>query len=272
MLMQFTKTNKRKTKYHGRNKVAGLHVMSLGIMLISVIFTGGVVLASEIHANMTEEKLTKQQQQVNEELRDIKSQLNNKENSQVSQSTQNKPNKESDEKQESVSSEKTDEEKKVAIEPPPTPTPAPISTPLPPPPPAPAPPPPVSASGLETTSSLNYINSVRSSAGKSTLQASSTADQWALNHAQTLGNTCSLFHQEISEFLGRSVAGKSVVGVAENVGYASSVPLVLDGLKNSPGHYGNMIGNYTHVGIGVVQGSDGCSQYVYTAQVFVRLN
>ena len=39
----------------------------------------------------------------------------------------------------------------------------------------------------------------------------------------------------------------------ENVGYGPSVAAIFNGLRNSSGHYNNMVnGGYTHVGVGVV--------------------
>lgn len=131
--------------------------------------------------------------------------------------------------------------------------------------------PPVQTSGLETTSSLSYINSVRASAGKTGLTQNATMNQWALAHTQTLAASCQLYHQSLSPFLNKNIGQTIVRSIAENIGYASSTPAVLDALKNSPGHYANMTGDYQYVGIGVIKaGSGTCSGQVYTTQLFAK--
>lgn len=125
--------------------------------------------------------------------------------------------------------------------------------------------------GLETGSSLSYINSVRASAGKPALAQNSTMDQWALAHALTLASKCQLYHQNLNGFLGKNIGPKTISSIAENVGYASSTQAVLGVLKNSPSHYANMIGDYQYVGIGVVKATSGsCLGYIYTTQIFAK--
>jgi uncharacterized protein YkwD len=68
-----------------------------------------------------------------------------------------------------------------------------------------------------------------------------------------------LSHSNLSSLLGAwSVAG-------ENVGKGGSVSSVFGALKSSSGHYGVMVGNFTHVGIGVWQDSNGT---IWTCHVF----
>lgn len=131
-------------------------------------------------------------------------------------------------------------------------------------------PPQVVVSSAETASSLSFINSLRLGLGKSALVQNSTMNQWALNHAKKLASECSLYHQNISAFLSQNIGPVTVMSIAENVGYASSTSAVLENLKNSPGHYANMTGDYTYVGLGVTTGSGACASYTYTTQLFAK--
>ena len=56
-------------------------------------------------------------------------------------------------------------------------------------------------------------------------------------------------------------------GAAENVGRGGSPSGIFGMLKGSPGHRANMLGDYTHVGIGVWMDSNGT---IWTAHVFAR--
>jgi len=88
-----------------------------------------------------------------------------------------------------------------------------------------------------------------------------------------LANQCRLYHQNLSILLGKKDArGKKITSVAENVAYSSSsLSQALDGLKNSSGHYQNMIGPYNRAGFGVVKAtSSKCKGYIYTVQIFAK--
>ena len=129
----------------------------------------------------------------------------------------------------------------------------------------------VNPTSLEVSSSLSYINNLRASAGKSGLTLNSTMNSWANSWAQKLANDCELNHQELSNFLGKNIGPTTTSSIAENVGYNTSINSVLNGLKNSPGHYNNMIGNYKYVGVGVVKaGSGWCKDYIFTTQLFAK--
>ena len=135
--------------------------------------------------------------------------------------------------------------------------------------PDPTPPPP-SATTAETASSLAYINSLRAAVGKPALTQNSTMNGWALAHANTLASQCTLYHQTLGNFLNQNIGPVVVKSIAENVGYASTTPAVLEALKNSAGHYANMTGDYTYVGLGVVTAGGACAGYVYTTQMFAK--
>ncbi len=131
-------------------------------------------------------------------------------------------------------------------------------------------PPPPSATTAETASSLAYINSLRAGVGKPALTQNATMNAWALAHANTLASQCTLYHQNLGNFLNQNIGPVVVKSIAENVGYASTTPAVLDALKNSPGHYANMTGDYSYVGLGVVVATGSCAGYVYTTQMFAK--
>lgn len=123
------------------------------------------------------------------------------------------------------------------------------------------------------STSLAFVNGVRKSAGKSALSLDSVLNASALSHAKNLANQCKLYHQNISVLLGKKDArGKTITAVAENVAYSSSsLTQALNGLKNSSGHYKNMIGPYNRVGFGVVKSTNTkCKGYIYTVQVFAK--
>lgn len=125
------------------------------------------------------------------------------------------------------------------------------------------------ANGVD--SSLNFINTLRQEVGKPALLLNQTMSGWALNHAQFLATNCKLEHQNLNQFLNVNIGPVSTSAIAENVGYAGSTQAVLQGLKNSPGHYANMTGDYTYVGISVVTASGGaCTGDTYTVQLFAR--
>ena len=150
--------------------------------------------------------------------------------------------------------------KTTSSTPPPEPAPAPA--------PAPAGP---SHQVLGTSISVSYINSLRSAAGKSSLSENSTLNGWALAHTKTQADECNIWHQNISTFLGRSIGATTVMSIGENVGYAGSINSVLNALRNSSGHYANMVGDFNYVGTGsVVSDSPGCKGYVFTTQLFAK--
>lgn len=70
-----------------------------------------------------------------------------------------------------------------------------------------------------------------------------------------------LSHSDIGSLLG------SWSAVAENVGVGGSVGGIFEALAGSGGHNSNMLGEYTHVGIGVWEDGDG---RLWTAHVFAR--
>jgi uncharacterized protein YkwD len=55
--------------------------------------------------------------------------------------------------------------------------------------------------------------------------------------------------------------------VGENVGVGGSVSSIFGGLTNSAGHNANMLGDFTHFGVGVWVDASGA---IWTTHVFTR--
>lgn len=70
-----------------------------------------------------------------------------------------------------------------------------------------------------------------------------------------------LAHSNVSSLL------SSWSSAGENVGVGGSVGSIFDALAASSGHRNNMLGNFTHMGVGVYQDADGS---LWTAHVFTR--
>ena len=105
------------------------------------------------------------------------------------------------------------------------------------------------------------INSFRSANGMSSLSADSALNAEARAWAKRLGENGSLSHSNI----GRLIPPWSAA--AENVGMGPSVSSVFGALKSSSGHRSNMLGEYTHFGVGVWVDSNGA---LWTAHLFAR--
>lgn len=105
------------------------------------------------------------------------------------------------------------------------------------------------------------INSFRSSNGQSGLSRSGSLDSYARSWAKKMAQSGGLSHSNIGSLLPPwSSAG-------ENVGVGGSVGSIFDALVGSSGHRSNMLGDFTHMGVGVYQASDGS---LWTAHVFTR--
>ena len=105
------------------------------------------------------------------------------------------------------------------------------------------------------------INSVRSSAGLGALQRHGSLDSYAREWARHMGRNGSLDHSNIGSLLG------PWSGVGENIGYGGSVSVIFDALVGSSGHYQNMVGDWTHMGVGVWRDAQGA---LWTCHVFAR--
>jgi len=115
-------------------------------------------------------------------------------------------------------------------------------------------------SGAESDFS-GRINSLRSSNGLGALSRVGSLDSEARSWARTLGERAKLSHSG----LGRLLPPWSAA--AENVATGGDVPSVFGGLAGSGGHLGNMVGDYTHMGVGVWVDPAG---RIWTVHIFAR--
>lgn len=105
------------------------------------------------------------------------------------------------------------------------------------------------------------INSLRSSDGLTPLSRNSSLDSYARSWAQQMARNGSISHSNFGSLLGPWSA------VGENVGAGGSVSAVFNALAGSSGHRSNMLGDFTHMGVGVWVDSGGT---LWTVHVFAR--
>lgn len=105
------------------------------------------------------------------------------------------------------------------------------------------------------------INSFRGSNGMSALSRDGSLDSYARSWAQKLASDGGLSHSNLSALL------PPWSGAGENVGVGGSVGSIFDALVASSGHAANMLGDFTHMGVGVYRDSAGA---LWTAHVFTR--
>ncbi|KAJ2900268.1 hypothetical protein IWW38_000612 [Coemansia aciculifera] len=140
-----------------------------------------------------------------------------------------------------------------------TTTAAPQTTAAPPPPPpaatSSAPVQPPTSGGSWESDMLSQLNAVRASAGKAPLTLNSQLNSMAEEHSQYMSSTNDMTHTDPNGSLGTrfGAAGIPWMGAAENIAWnQKTVTEVMQAWTNSPGHYANMIGDYTSVGFGQV--------------------
>jgi len=113
--------------------------------------------------------------------------------------------------------------------------------------------PPASASVADDESTfLALLNKTRADHKLSPLTINSALSSDARRWSQQMVAEGRLYHTPQSRMVSevaRVVPGWQRIG--ENIGYAGSVKQLHDALYASPGHKANMLGSYTHVGIGV---------------------
>jgi uncharacterized protein YkwD len=105
------------------------------------------------------------------------------------------------------------------------------------------------------------INGLRSSNGLADLNRDGSLDSRARQWAEKMAKAGGLSHSNIGNLLPPWSAA------AENVGMGGSVSGVFGALKGSSGHRSNMLGDFTHFGVGVWVDSSGI---IWTAHVFTR--
>jgi len=140
----------------------------------------------------------------------------------------------------------------------PTPTPKPIPQPVPQPQPQPQPEQPVQGLNADEQKMLSLVNSARAGAGLKPLQADLSLVKLARLKGQDMINKNYFSHTSPtygSPFDMMKAAGVSYRYAGENLAGASTVDSAHTNLMNSPGHRANILnGNFTKVGIGVVNG------------------
>lgn len=105
------------------------------------------------------------------------------------------------------------------------------------------------------------INSLRSSQGLPSLSREGSLDARARDWARHLAESGSLQHSDIGSLVPPWTAA------GENLGSGGSVAGVFDALASSGGHRSNMLGDFTHAGIGVWVDEDGT---LWTVHLFAR--
>lgn len=117
-----------------------------------------------------------------------------------------------------------------------------------------APPPPDPGGGFDPSAEdvfASMINSYRASQGLASLTRDGSLDAYARAWAEQLSANGSLSHSDIGSLL------PPWSSVGENVAMGGSVDGMFDALVASSGHRANMLGDYTHLGVGVWQDDDG---------------
>ena len=112
---------------------------------------------------------------------------------------------------------------------------------------------------------LNYINNARGQNGKPALQGDPELMAKAQAWAEELSRSGNLRHSGPNG----SVNTNGIInwcGVAENVGVGGSTYIVHQAFMNSPGHRGNVLGNFDRVGTGVVGNGDNA----WVVEIYVR--
>ncbi len=105
------------------------------------------------------------------------------------------------------------------------------------------------------------INSFRADSGLAELRRDGSLDSRAREWSERMAGKGSLSHSDLGSLLPPwSAAG-------ENVGSGGSVSGVFGALVDSSGHRDNMLGDYTHFGVGVWIDSEGT---LWTTHVFTR--
>jgi uncharacterized protein YkwD len=125
---------------------------------------------------------------------------------------------------------------------------------------APPPPPDPGGANAEFESQFaSLINSYRSNNGLAGLSRDGSLDSRARSWSEQMAAAGGLSHSNIGSLLPPWSAA------AENVGMGGSVGAVFDALAGSSGHRANMLGGYTHFGVGVWVDSAGV---IWTTHVF----
>jgi hypothetical protein len=109
---------------------------------------------------------------------------------------------------------------------------------------------------------ISKINSSRASAGLGPLESYWDLTDDARSHSNLMAERGEIFH---------SSTLSSVTSVWESLGENVGVGLDVDSLHtafmNSPGHRGNILGDYNYVGVGVTESADG---FLWVTVIFMK--
>lgn len=128
------------------------------------------------------------------------------------------------------------------------------------------------------SSSITYVNNLRSQAGISSLVEDSVLNQNAQSYARYLADNClGLTHQDLNPFLGQKLgSGVTITAYGENLasawGYDDNIGHMLNMLKDSPSHNANMVSTQMkYIGISIVEsGNANCKSHFYMVQHFAK--
>lgn len=109
------------------------------------------------------------------------------------------------------------------------------------------------------------INSARSSNGLVPLESHSTLVSYSRRHSEEMLATDSIYHSSSSE-LTSLVSGWKRIG--ENVGRGPDASAIFNAFMGSSGHRANILGDFTHMGVGTAEDPDGV---LYVTIVFMKL-
>ena len=124
--------------------------------------------------------------------------------------------------------------------------------------------PPAPAGGYNSGFEADFykrINSLRSSTGVAALSRSGDLDSLARSWAKWMGTNSKLAHSKNPSKL----VGNGWASAGETVGKGGSVKSVFEAFKASGGHHSIMVGDFTHIGVGVWVDGKGT---VWTAHLF----
>ncbi|MDR7040582.1 Ca2+-binding RTX toxin-like protein [Methylobacterium sp. BE186] len=124
---------------------------------------------------------------------------------------------------------------------------------------------------------LSLVNQTRASAGKTALSFDGELLNAADSHSQWMDQTDTFSHtgvngssagdRETSAGYGWTSWGENIAWVTDTLNEAT-VQQLHQNLVNSPGHYANIVGNFSEVGIGLQQGTLNGRSVVFVTQDF----
>jgi hypothetical protein len=115
---------------------------------------------------------------------------------------------------------------------------------------------------------VSKINADRAADGLDPLAVLPGLTTYARSHSEEMAADGQIYHSTSDEL--RSMANSAAPGwqrLGENVGVGGSVDSLHAAFMNSAGHRANILGDYTHVGIGTVEGNG----RLYVTEIFVKL-